>query len=99
MFDAKRKINAERTQKTEELLAEQKKTARLQRFFLGAVSTALIVASMLGLVSGGILFENLTTYIFMIGGILFFIITVLLLWHGYKHDTKDSNLGTPVLSS
>ncbi|NET57682.1 MAG: hypothetical protein F6K47_16435 [Symploca sp. SIO2E6] len=48
-LEMQRKLDAERTKKTEVLLATQKKTARLQRFFLGAVSTALLVTSMLGL--------------------------------------------------
>ncbi|GMN09787.1 MFS transporter [Croceitalea sp. MTPC9] len=47
-------------------------------------------ASMLGLITGGILFENLTTYIFVIGGFLFFIITILMIVHGVRHNTKKS---------
>jgi len=48
-LEIQRKLDAERTKKTEALLAAEQKTARLQRFFLGAVSTALLVTSMLGL--------------------------------------------------
>ncbi|NEQ70693.1 MAG: hypothetical protein F6K21_35420, partial [Symploca sp. SIO2D2] len=48
-LEMQRKLDAERTKQTEELLAAQQKTARLQRFVLGAVSSALLVTSMLGL--------------------------------------------------
>ncbi|AZQ45074.1 MFS transporter [Nonlabens ponticola] len=43
------------------------------------------IASMIGLVMGGILFETITTYTFLMGGGLFLIITILMIVHRYRH--------------
>ncbi|MGB3590124.1 MAG: MFS transporter [Nonlabens sp.] len=43
------------------------------------------IASMLGLIAGGMLFETMTTYVFMIGALMFFTITALIIIHRYRH--------------
>ncbi len=46
------------------------------------------VASMLGLIIGGILFESISTLVFLIGGGLFMIIVILLIVHTFKRRPK-----------
>jgi len=45
------------------------------------------IASMLGLIIGGILFESITTSVFVLGALIFLIITILLLMRQYKSKT------------
>ncbi|WP_350284801.1 MFS transporter [uncultured Croceitalea sp.] len=49
------------------------------------------IASMLGLIMGGILFERITTLVFMIGGFIFLLITALVLFNNYR-STKLKSL-------
>lgn len=42
------------------------------------------IASMLGLVAGGMLFETIETVVFLISGFVFFIITMLMIIHRYR---------------
>ena len=49
------------------------------------------IASMLGLITGGLLFENLGTTVFFIGGLVFFIITLLMLIHRFRHLKRNVN--------
>ncbi|MEM6516205.1 MAG: MFS transporter [Bacteroidota bacterium] len=58
---------------------------RMQGAIQGYGTSTGSIASMLGLVSGGILFESITTKVFLLGGITFFIITVLMLVHYFRH--------------
>ncbi|MEM6516201.1 MAG: hypothetical protein AAF688_08460 [Bacteroidota bacterium] len=58
---------------------------RMQGAIQGYGTSTGSIASMLGLISGGILFESLTTDVFLLGGITFFVITVLMLVHYFRH--------------
>ncbi|GAA3515587.1 MFS transporter [Aquimarina addita] len=49
------------------------------------------IASMLGLITGGFLFESIATFVFLIGGFVFFIITVLMLIHRINHQSNLQN--------
>lgn len=62
------------------------------------------LASMLGLVIGGILFEIIGTYVFISGGLVFFIITFLILTHFYKNRReglcpKDKRWGDTLIGN
>ena len=46
------------------------------------------IASMMGLIIGGILFETIGTFVFILGAFVFFIITVLMLIHRLRHQKK-----------
>jgi len=54
-------------------------------------------ASMLGLITGGILFEIIGTYVFVFGGFIFFIISILILIHFYKNQ-RDGRWSKDALS-
>lgn len=58
------------------------------------------MASMLGLIAGGLLFENIGTFVFVIGGVTFLIITVLMIVHRFKHSGQsDVKAGNPSYAS
>ncbi len=64
-------------------------TKRTQGAIQGYGTSMGSIASMLGLVLGGILFENITTFVFIIGGCVFCIITVLMLIHRFRNREKS----------
>lgn len=48
------------------------------------------IASMLGLVIGGVLFESITTLVFTIGAGIFILITILMILHRYRKRLKGT---------
>ncbi len=48
------------------------------------------IASMLGLVIGGTLFESITTSVFILGACIFVIITLLMLIHRHRHSGSEA---------
>lgn len=61
------------------------------------------IASMFGLVLGGVLFESIGTMVFLLGGCVFVLIGLLLIVHRYKHrgetDSQSPTITKPKLTT
>ncbi|GAB5401633.1 MAG: MFS transporter [Aureisphaera sp.] len=71
-------------------------TKRLQGAIQGYGNSMGSVASMIGLILGGLLFETITTAVFVIGGGIFAIIALLMIIHSMKHRKVHSS--SPVIN-
>ena len=48
-------------------------------------------ASMIGLFVSGLLFETIETYVFIMGSLVFFLVTALMIILRFKHPKKSKN--------